>query len=131
MLGREVAWKMAQWKVAMVNRSRRRMKSLGILSLRSNCRKGVGLHLYSTQMRRETSKGVNFVDWRQDFGSFAEISNVRARPRSPCIRSCHAKLGRTSYSYAGGETRRDLASGSREALAEGLSLLSVLADLPV
>jgi len=45
-----------------------------------------------------------------------------------CIRSCHAKLGCTSYSYAGGETRRDLASGSREALAEGLSLLSVLAD---
>jgi hypothetical protein len=28
--------------------------------------------------------------------------------------------GRTSYSYAGGETRRDLASGSREALAEAL-----------
>jgi hypothetical protein len=28
------------------------------------------------------------------------------------------KFGRTPCSYAGGETRRDLASGSREALAE-------------
>jgi hypothetical protein len=51
----------------MVNRMK--MMSLGRLSLRSKCRKGVGLHLYSTQMRRETKKGVKIVDWCQDFGS--------------------------------------------------------------
>lgn len=32
-------------------------------------------------------------------------------------------LGRTSYSYAGGQTRRDLAGGSREALVEAGGLL--------
>jgi hypothetical protein len=66
-MGKEVAWIMSQRKVAMVNRMK--MMSLGRLSLRSKCRKGVGLHLYSTQMRRETNKGVKIVDWCQDFGS--------------------------------------------------------------
>jgi hypothetical protein len=35
--------------------------SLGRMSLRSGCRKGVGLHLYSERMRRKMNKGVKVL----------------------------------------------------------------------